>query len=240
MTRWNSLTRKTAFNWLHILNFYHQLSSSTGRIFLQIEANRLGVLRVLNCFFLIHAISSLFDKDCRNLNSLVNRLLPKMLVFLIIDFKILGRVEKKILSREHHFQRHHFWYFQTATCYDSSLVLSGLDPALFKAAYSIACPQLNGDALISLYALLLMLERVWTLLPRFLAADTKVMHVQDYSYVIATNKLKKKVLKNNTMNGKSLRIIWMVKEGQKGDSIYYAQLKALPLIKRSVASWSFT
>ena len=84
-----------------------------------------------------------------------------------------------------------------------------------------------------------MLERVWTLLPRF-SADTKVMHVQDYSYVIATNKLKNKVLKNNTMNGKSLRIIWMVKEGQKGDSIYFAQLKAFPLIKTSVASWSFT
>ena len=53
-----------------------------------------------------------------------------------------------------------FLYFQTATCYNSSLVLSRLDPALVKAAYNIACPQLNGDTLLSLYAMLLMLERV--------------------------------------------------------------------------------
>ena len=50
--------------------------------------------------------------------------------------------------------------------------------------------------------------------------------------VKATNKLKSKVLKNNTINGKNLRIIWwMVKEGQKGDSTYRAQRKAFPLIK---------
>ena len=85
--------------------------------------------------------------------------------------------------------------------YNSSLVLSRLDPALVKATYNIACPQLNGDTLISLYAVLLMLERVWTLLPRF-SADVKVTHAQDISSVIATNKLKSKVLKNNTMNGK--------------------------------------
>ena len=72
------------------------------------------------------------------------------------------------------------------------------------ARTNIACPQLN--TLISLYAVLLMFERVWTLLPRFLA-DSKVTHVQDNSYVIAT---KNKVLKNNTMSGKSLRILNMM------------------------------
>ena len=96
-----------------------------------------------------------------------------------------------------------FLYFQTATCY-------------ITAAYNIACPQLNGDTLISLYAVLLMLERVWTLLPRF-SADVKVTHEQDISSVIAANKLKSKVLKNNTMNGKNLRIIWWVlMNGKRG------------------------
>ena len=84
------------------------------------------------------------------------------------------------------------------------LVLSrvGQGPALVKAAYNIACPQLNGNTLITLYAVLLMLERVWTRLPEFWA-DTKVTHVQDESLVIATNKLKNKVPKNNTLNGKT-------------------------------------
>ena len=50
---------------------------------------------------------------------------------------------------------------------NSSLVFSRLGSALVKAAYNIACSQLNGDTLISLYAVLLMLERVWTLLPQF-------------------------------------------------------------------------
>ena len=105
--------------------------------------------------------------------------------------------------------------------------------ALVKAAYNIACPQLNGDTLISLYAVLLMLERVWTLLRQFWA-DTKVTHVQDNSYVIATNKLKNKVLKNKTMNGKRLRIIWwMVKEGQKGDYLPRAT-KSLSINKKGV------
>ena len=131
-----------------------------------------------------------------------------MLIFLIIDFKILGHVEKRNSFQKTGtiFKGIIFLYFQTATCYNSSLVLSRLDPALVKAAYNIACPQLNGDTLISLYAVLLMLERVWTLLPRF-SADAKVTHAQDISSVIAANKLKSKVLKNNTMNGKNLRII---------------------------------
>ena len=73
--------------------------------------------------------------------------------------------KKEILSREHH-----------STCYNSSLVLSRLDPALVKAAYNIACPQLNGDTLIFLYAVLWMLERVWTRLPRFSAHAKATQH----------------------------------------------------------------
>ena len=59
---------------------------------------------------------------------------------------------------------------------------------------------------MSLYAVLLMLKRVWTRLPRF-SAHAKITHTQDISSVIATNKLNSKVLKNNTKNGKNLRII---------------------------------
>ena len=56
--------------------------------------------------------------------------------------------------------------------------------------------------MISLCAVLMMMKRVWTRLPRFLA-DAKVTHTQDIFSVIATNKLKNKVLKNNTMNAKT-------------------------------------
>ena len=121
-----------------------------------------------------------------------------MLIFLIIDFKIPGHVEKRICFQRTPFLKASFFdTFKHATCYNSLLVLFRLDPTLVKAAYNIACPQLqlNGDTLISLYAVLLMLERVWTLLPQF-GADTKVTHVQDISYVTATNKLKNKVLKD--------------------------------------------
>ena len=59
---------------------------------------------------------------------------------------------------------------------------------------------------VSLYAVLVMLEKVWTLLPRF-SADAKVTHAQNISSVIATNELKSKVLKNDTINGKNLSII---------------------------------
>ena len=131
-----------------------------------------------------------------------------MFYFLIIDFKIVGRVENR-----NSFQRTPFLtasFFDTLkllhAIYNSSLVLPWLDPGLVIAAYNIACPQLNRDILISLYAVLLMLKRVWNLLPPF-SADAKVMHAQDISSVIATNKLKSKVLKNNTINGKNLRII---------------------------------
>ena len=58
--------------------------------------------------------------------------------------------------------------------------------------------------------------------------------------VKATNKLKSKVLKNNTMNGKNLRIIWwMVKEGQKGDSTYRAPRKAFPINNKTLCERIF-
>ena len=75
-----------------------------------------------------------------------------MLVFLIIDVNILGHFKKKILSRENLLKASFFDTFtETATCYNSSLVLSRVDPTLVKAAYNIACPQLNGNTLITLY-----------------------------------------------------------------------------------------
>ena len=157
-----------------------------------------------------------------------------MLIFLIIDFIIVCHVEKTNSFQRRPFLKASFWYFQTATCYNSSLVLSRLDPALVIAAYNIACPQLNWDTLISLYAVLLMLDRVWTLFQRF-SAYAKVTHAQDISSVVATNKLKSKVLKNDTINGKNLRIIeWMVKDGQKSASTYRTQRKAFPIIKKEV------
>ena len=80
----------------------------------------------------------------------VKRLLSKMLVFLIIDFKILGHFKKKFFQEKTVFKGIIFWHFQTATCYNSSLVLSRVDPALVKAAYNVACPQPNGNTLITL------------------------------------------------------------------------------------------
>ena len=84
---------------------------------------------------------------------MVNRVISKMLIFLIIGFKILGHVKKRNSFQKTGsiFKGIIFLYFQTTTCYNSSLVLSRLDPALVKAAYNITCPQLNGDTLISLY-----------------------------------------------------------------------------------------
>ena len=180
-------------------------------------------------FILIHAINSLSVKDYKTLKTGGN------VLFLNHWLQNSGSCRKqKFFPENIIFKGIIFWYFQTATCYNSSLVFSRLDPGSVIAAYNIACPQLNGDTLISLYAVLLMLERVWTLLPRF-SADAKVTHAQDISSVIATNKLKSKVLKNNTMNGKNLRIIeWMVKEGQKGASTYRVQRKAFPNNKKEV------
>ena len=113
---------------------------------------------------------------------MVNGLLSKILIFLIIDFKIFGQSQKKNFFPENIiFKGIIFLYFQTATCYNSSLVFSRLDPALVKAAYNIACPPLNGDSLISLYAVLWMLERVWTRLPRF-SANAEATQAQDISF----------------------------------------------------------
>ena len=161
---------------------------------------------------------------------MVNRLLSKPLIFLIIDFKILGHVEKKIFFPENTiFKGIIFWYFQTATCYNSSLVLSRLDPALVKAACNIAVLNLME----TLWFPFMPCYWCWKecgpvyhgfqLMPR--SRSTRYLFS-----VIATNKLKSKVLKNNTMNGKNLRIIWwMVREGRKGDSTYRAPRKAFPI-----------
>ena len=90
-----------------------------------------------------------------------------MLVFLIIFFNILGHVEKNYFKRKPFLKGSFFDTFTLRHAIISSLILSRVGPALVKAAYDIACPQLNGNTLITLYAVLLMLERVWTRLPGF-------------------------------------------------------------------------
>ena len=156
-------------------------------------------------FILNHAINSLSVKDNRKLKTGGKKVTFQNVNFLNHWLQNTRSCRKKKFFPENTiFKGIIFWYFQTATCYNSSLVFSRLGSALVKAAYNIACPQLNGDTLISLYAVLLMLERVWTRLQRF-SADAKATHAQDISSVKATNELKSKVLKNNTMNGKNLK-----------------------------------
>ena len=82
---------------------------------------------------------------------MVKRLLSKMLVFLIIDFKILGHLKKKNSFKRKPFLKASFFdTFKLRHCYNSSLVLSRVDAALVKAAYNVACPQPNGNTLITL------------------------------------------------------------------------------------------
>ena len=103
---------------------------------------------------------------------MVNRLLSKILICLIIDFKIFGHVEKRNSFQRTPFLKASFFdAFKHATCFNSLLVLFRLDPALVKAAYNIACP----------YAVLWMLERVWTRLPRF-SANAEDTQAQDISF----------------------------------------------------------
>ena len=134
-----------------------------------------------------------------------------MFCFLIIDFKIVGRIENRNSFQRTLFLKASFFYaFKLRHAIIHRQQSLGWIPVQSTAAHNIACPQLNRDTLIPLYAVLLMLERVWTLLPRF-SADVKVTHAQDISSIIATNKLKSKVLKNNTMNGKrwSIRCLYV-------------------------------
>ena len=86
-------------------------------------------------FILIHAIrNNLSVKDYRKLKTR-GKYVPKMLIFLIIDFKILGHVQKRNSFLENSiFKGVIFKYFQSATSYNSSLVLPRLDPALVIAA----------------------------------------------------------------------------------------------------------
>ena len=180
-------------------------------------------------FILIHAINSLSIKDYKTLKIGGN------VNFLNYWLQNSGLCRKnKFFPEKTIFKGIILTLSNCDMLYNSSLVLSRLDPALVIAAYNIACPQLNWDTLISLYAVLLMLDRVWTLFQRF-SAYAKVTHAQDISSVVATNKLKSKVLKNDTINGKNLRIIeWMVKDGQKSASTYRTQRKAFPIIKKEV------
>ena len=98
-------------------------------------------------FILIHAINSLSVKDYKTLKTGGN------VLFLNHWLQNSGSCRKqKFFPENIIFKGIIFWYFQTATCYNSSLVLSRLDPGSVIAAYNIACPQLNRDTLISLYA----------------------------------------------------------------------------------------
>ena len=125
-----------------------------------------------------------------------------MFYFLIIDFKIVGRVENRNSFQKTLFLKASFFYtFKLRHAIIRRQYSVGWIPLYSQSGVQYCCPQLNGDTLISLYAVLLMLERVWTLLPQF-STDVKVTHAQDTSSVMATNKLKSKVLKNNIMNGK--------------------------------------
>ena len=67
-----------------------------------------------------------------------------MLIFLIIDFKIVGYVEKtNFFPEKTIFKGIILTLSNCDMLYNSSLVLSRLDSALVIAAYNIACPQLN-------------------------------------------------------------------------------------------------
>ena len=123
-------------------------------------------------FILNHAINSLSVKDNRKLKTGGKKVTFQNVNFLnhwLQNTRSCGK--KKFFPENTIFKGIIFWYFQTATCYNSSLVLSRLDPALVKAAYNIACP----------YAVLWMLERVWTRLPRF-SANAEATQAQDISF----------------------------------------------------------
>ena len=187
-------------------------------------------------FILIHAINSLSVKDYKTLKIGGN------VNFLNHWLQNSGSCrKKKFFPEKTIFKGIIFWYFQTATCYNSSLVLSRLDPALVIAAYNIACSQLNGETLISPLCCAIHIGKSVDPFTTVFSWSAKDTHAQDISSVIATNKLKSKVLKNNTMNGKNLRIIeWMVKEGQTEVPLRTAcNEKPFPLIKKEFSKLIF-
>ena len=101
----------------------------------------------------------------------MNRLLSQLLIFLIIDFKILGHVEKKNFFPENTiFKGIIFWYFQTATCYNPSLVLSRLDPALVRAACNIAVLNLTE----TLWFPFMLCYWCWSIWARIEAAENLI------------------------------------------------------------------
>ena len=91
---------------------------------------------------------------------------------------MVGHLKKKFFQEKSVFKGTIFWYFQTVTCYNSSLVLSIVGTALVKAAYNIACSQLNGHTLMTLYCANDVGKSVD---PFTRLSDTKVARVQDDS-----------------------------------------------------------
>ena len=105
LTRWNGLSRiekqhLAEFSILLLVIIFDRV-----RILLR----RKPSLCIKNfCLFSTMQSTVFLLKITENSKLVVNRLLFKLLIFLIIDFKILGHVEKHFFSREHHFQKHHF------------------------------------------------------------------------------------------------------------------------------------
>ena len=131
-------------------------------------------------FILNHAINSLFVKDNRKLKTG-----GKKVTFRNVNFLNHCLQNTRSCRKRNSFQRTPVLKASFSDTFKlrHALIRLRLDPALVKAASTsnIACPQLNGDTLISLYAVLLMLERVWTRLPRF-SGDAKATHGTRYLF----------------------------------------------------------
>ena len=148
-------------------------------------------------FILSHAINSLSVKDNGKLKTG-----GKYDTFQNVNFlnhwlqNIRSCRKKKFFPENTIFKGIIFWYFQTATCYNSSLVLSRLDPALVKVVYNIACPNavLCMDVGKSVDPFTIVFSSCQG------HASTRYLF-----FVKATNKLKSKVLKNNTINRKTVK-----------------------------------
>ena len=108
--------------------------------------------------------------------------------------------------------------FQTATYYNSSLVLSKLDPALVKAAYNIAVLNLTE----TLWFPFMLCYWCWKKCGPVYHGFQLMPRPRSTRYLFsikATNKLKSKVLKNNTINGKNFTIIWWMVNNNKWNTI---------------------
>ena len=95
-------------------------------------------------FILNHAINSLSVKDNRKLKTGGKKVTFQNVNFLNHWLQNTRSCRKKKFFPENTiFKGIIFWYFQTATCYNPSLVLSKLDPALVRAACNIAVLNLT-------------------------------------------------------------------------------------------------